>query len=113
MALTVLSPYSGKPVSVRPQDAGRALRDEAGRVFYVLPASRGGYYGSTTRTGGRAEEERYRQWDSRSPESAPAADAPAPAAPKPGRRRLWLMVMIVALATLGLLAACLWFAPRK
>jgi hypothetical protein len=98
---------------VRAQDAGRALRDEAGRVFYVLPARRGGYYGSTTRTGGPAEEERYRQWESRSPESAPSMDAPAPSAPQPVRRRQWLMALIAALVALGSIAACLWFARRK
>lgn len=36
MPLTVLSPYSGRPVKVRDQDVGRAVRDKEGRVFYVV-----------------------------------------------------------------------------
>ncbi len=54
MAITVDSPYSGKPVKVREQDVRRAVRDEEGRIFYVLPRPDGsGFVGSKTRTPAR------------------------------------------------------------
>ena len=57
VAITVNSPYSGMPVKVRDQDVRRAVRDEEGRVFYVLPKSDGsGFWGSMTRAGGEKQE---------------------------------------------------------
>jgi hypothetical protein len=59
MPVTVLSPFSGRPVKVRDQDIGRAVRDEENRIFYVLPKSDGkGYYGAATRAGGPKDEAR-------------------------------------------------------
>lgn len=66
MPITVLSPYSGKPVKVRDNDAGRAVRDEEGRIFYVLAKSDGtGYYGATTRAGNPKEEARALELESK------------------------------------------------
>ncbi|MEM7575951.1 MAG: FKBP-type peptidyl-prolyl cis-trans isomerase [Planctomycetota bacterium] len=71
MPLTVLSPYSGRPVKVRDQDVGRAVRDEEKRVFYVVarpeeapvaPAdapSGGTHYASLTRHGSEKDLARY------------------------------------------------------
>ncbi|MEM7680973.1 MAG: FKBP-type peptidyl-prolyl cis-trans isomerase [Planctomycetota bacterium] len=61
MPRTVFSPHSGLPVKVRDQDLGRALRDEAGRIFYVVerPDQPGVVYGAKTRKGSPAELERY------------------------------------------------------
>lgn len=60
MWIEVNSPHSGRPVRVREQDVGRSVRDDEGRVFFVLPRSDGqGHYGSVTRTGGPAAEEKY------------------------------------------------------
>ena len=39
MPITIFSPHSGNQVKVRDQDAGRAVKDEEGRIFYVLPKS--------------------------------------------------------------------------
>ncbi len=59
MAIIVQSPFSGQPVKVRDQDAGRSVRDEEGRIFYVLPKSDGsGHYGAPTRAGGPKDEQR-------------------------------------------------------
>jgi hypothetical protein len=58
MGIIVNGPFSGKPVKVRDQDVGRAVRDEEGRIFYVLPKSGGGgYYGAPTRAGGTKHEQ--------------------------------------------------------
>lgn len=71
MPLTVLSPYSGRPVKVRDQDVGRAVRDEEKRVFYVVarpddaeaaPAddpTDGTHYASLTRHGSEKDLARY------------------------------------------------------
>lgn len=60
MPLIVRSPYSGKPVKIRDQDVERAIRDEAGRVFYVVPTEDGqSHYGSPTRRGSAKDEASY------------------------------------------------------
>ncbi|MFI4860086.1 MAG: FKBP-type peptidyl-prolyl cis-trans isomerase [Phycisphaerales bacterium JB063] len=62
MPITILSPYSGKPVKVRDQDVGRAIRDEEGRIFYIVDTADGqGQYASMTRKGSDKDEERYRK----------------------------------------------------
>ena len=59
MPVTVLSPFSGRPVKVRDQDVGRAVKDQEGRIFYVIKKSDGsGYYGAPTRAGGPKDEAR-------------------------------------------------------
>ncbi len=60
MPLTILSPHSGKPVKIRDQDVGRAVRDEEKRVFYALPRpGGGGHYGALTRNGSEKDLARY------------------------------------------------------
>ncbi|MEM9416555.1 MAG: FKBP-type peptidyl-prolyl cis-trans isomerase [Planctomycetota bacterium] len=62
MPITILSPYSGKPVKVRDQDVGRAIRDEEGRIFYIVDSDDGGEpYASMTRKGSEKDEQRYRK----------------------------------------------------
>jgi hypothetical protein len=59
-AIVINSPYSGKPVKVREQDIGRAVRDEEGRIFYLVQRADGsGYYSAMTRKGSAREEEAY------------------------------------------------------
>lgn len=123
MAITVYSPHSGHPVKVRDQDLGRAIRDEAGRIFYVVERSDGtGYYGSLTRHGSDKDEQRYLDLEQRiaSGQFTPAtaeADAPGPS-PKPhdatGRQRiaplrlLGLIVVLLALIVAGLALVDWW-----
>lgn len=59
--VTILSPYSGRPVKIREHDLGRALRDEEGRVFYVVEDPEHGRYAARTRKGSPKDLERYRQ----------------------------------------------------
>lgn len=60
MGITVLGPFSGRPVKIRDQDVGRAVRDEENRIFYVLERTNGdGYYSAATRAGGQRDERRY------------------------------------------------------
>ena len=33
MPIVINSPFSGKPVKIRDQDVGRAVKDEEGRIF--------------------------------------------------------------------------------
>lgn len=67
MGITVNGPHSGLPVKVRDQDVGRAVKDEQGRIFYVLPKSDGsGYYGAMTRAGGTKDEARALEMENKS-----------------------------------------------
>ncbi|MEM6553827.1 MAG: FKBP-type peptidyl-prolyl cis-trans isomerase, partial [Planctomycetota bacterium] len=60
MPLIIHSPYSGKQVKVRDQDVGRAIRDEEGRIFYVVQRASGeGVYAALTRKGSEKDEQRY------------------------------------------------------
>ncbi len=60
MWIEVASPHSGRMVRVRLKDVGRSVRDEEGRIFFVLDRSDGGgYYASLTRTGGAKAEKEY------------------------------------------------------
>lgn len=59
--ITILSPYSGRPVKVREQDMGRAVRDEEGRIFYIVDDPEHGLYAARTRKGSDKDLERYRK----------------------------------------------------
>src|SRR5690606_29595340 len=60
MPIVVHSPFSGRPVKIRDEDVGRAVRDEENRIFYVLERSDGsGHYGAPTRSGNPRDEQRY------------------------------------------------------
>jgi len=107
----ILSPYSGRPVKVRPQDVGRAVRDEEGRLFYVLPRpDSSGYYSAPSRAGGQRDIDRYDRYLTRMAgakqisevQSREHIQAAARRARK--RRRRWLWILIVATAA----AAAYW-----
>jgi FKBP-type peptidyl-prolyl cis-trans isomerase len=108
--VTILSPYSGRPVKVREQDLGRALRDEQGRVFYIVEDPEHGRYAARTRKGSPKDLERYRQIESGvakldSDEDRPAATALQPHDATGKKRRnpvgLLLALIIAAVAALG------------
>ena len=121
MAMTLYSPHSGHPVKVRDVDVGRAIRDEQGRIFYVVERSDGsGYYAALTRHGSEKDEARYDDLAARiasgefvpEPIESEAASGAAQAggAPKPhdatGRRKVSpLRVALVVLILLIVLAA--------
>ena len=66
MTITVNSPFTGRPVKIREKDVGRAVTDEDGGIFYVLPKEDGsGYYGAPTRHGGVKDEQRAGVQESR------------------------------------------------
>ena len=105
MAITIRSPHNGRPVKVREQDLGRAIRDDEGHVFYVLPRAAGqGHYGSRTRQGSAAEEQHYDEVEAQPPTAAAEATAPAGHQPdvhdatgpgRPGSELRWRMALAV------------------
>ena len=109
--VTILSPYSGRPVKVREQDLGRALRDEQGRVFYIVEDPEHGRYAARTRKGSPKDLERYRKIESGaakldSDEDRPAATALQPHDATGTKRRnplglLLLVLVLAAIAALG------------
>jgi hypothetical protein len=114
MPLIINSPYSGKPVKVRDQDVGRAIRDEEGRIFYVLARSDGkGYYSSPTRVGGAKEEARYLEMESKTTAMAGAArEVQAPLHDATGRPRSSVRGKLVILFFVLIVLVLAWLALR-
>ena len=113
MPLTVLSPHSGRPVKVRTEDLGRAVRDEGGRVFYVVPRANGeGYYAALTRKGSEKDEQRYDKLERRTDEVQEQVDQQAAAVhDATGRRRSRpLLRLLTLLILLGILVTAGYFA---
>ncbi len=64
MGITVINPHNGEEMKVRDGDAGRAVKDKEGRIFYVMPKKDGtGYYGALTRAGSEKEEARNKEME--------------------------------------------------
>lgn len=107
----ILSPYSGRPVKIREQDLGRALRDEQGRVFYVVEDPELGRYAARTRKGSPKDLERYRAIEAKAAEldddAQPSRDDIAKAHDAVGKKRknplgrLILILIVIALGLLG------------
>jgi len=107
--IVVRSPHSGRPVKVREEDVGRAVRDEAGRVFYVVTKDDGTFYSSLTRHGSEKDEQRYAKIEAgeavlTEQSRAAQADRP-PLHDATGKRRsssarplLWLILLLILAA---------------
>ncbi|HEX7009994.1 MAG TPA: FKBP-type peptidyl-prolyl cis-trans isomerase [Phycisphaeraceae bacterium] len=108
MPIIVLSPHSGRPVKVRDQDISRAVRDEAGRIFYVVPRSDGkGYYAALTRHGSPKDEQRYQELEAQAARQQElAAQSIESVHDATGRRRthplrqavMWLLLLLILAA---------------
>jgi len=117
MPITVLSPYSGRAVKARDQDIGRALRDEEGRIFYIVERPDGnGFYAAPTRKGSDKDLARYDALETKGEtarqthhEQSEAQVSPAHDARGKGRKAspVRLLILLIALA---LLAAAGYFA---
>ncbi len=111
MPITVNSPFSGHPVKIRDADINRAVRDEEGRVFYVVQRASGdGYYSAPTRKGSAKDEQRYDDLAAKMAVAHQQATAQVAAVhDATGRRRArpWLRVLIL-LAILAALAIGAW-----
>ncbi len=107
MSITVHSPFSGKPVRIRDEDVGRSVRDDAGRVFYVVNRTDGtGYFGSPTRHGNEKDQARYDQVVARfqaqgSDAAPPVHDARGPGRPVQPRRLVAVVLVAIILALSG------------
>ncbi|WP_428387577.1 hypothetical protein [Mucisphaera sp.] len=112
MSIKVRSPHSGVEVVIRREDVGRALRDESGRVFYVVEREDGaGCYGSKTRVGSAAEAERAAAWDRGEglPEVV-ASGGDAGVHDARGQRRRSKGGLVVVVIAVGLLGGGGWWA---
>jgi len=60
MSISVISPFTGEQIKVRPQDVGKAVEDRMNHKFYVLERPDGsGYYAAPTKAGGRRDIDKY------------------------------------------------------
>ena len=113
MPITVLSPFSGRPVKIRDQDLGRAVRDEENRIFYVLKKSDGsGYYGAPTRTGNPRDEQRYLELEKKvgqAHEVSAQRQAEVKVHDATGRRRSSLRGKLIVFVLLLIVAAIVAF----
>ena len=118
MSATIInSPYSGRPVKVREQDLGRAVRDEEGRVFYVVKRADGqGYYSAMTRKGSEREEKAYDEMAAKmaaaKASGAEQSRAQVHDATGPGRSSVRGKLVIAVLALLVLALLALWYYSR-
>ncbi|MCC7193347.1 MAG: hypothetical protein IT444_11250 [Phycisphaeraceae bacterium] len=111
MGIIVNGPFSGKPVKVRDQDVGRAVRDEEGRIFYVLPKSDGaGYYGAPTRAGGKKDEERAIQMENRHAIARGNVHEQVEAVHDATGRRRGMRGKVVVIILLAIFGGLVWFA---
>lgn len=117
MGIVVKSPFSGRDVKVRDQDLGRAVKDEEGRSFYVLPRTDGeGHFGSPTRAN---IEENQRKYDLMLAKGTAAREAgqmgsvaqiaAAQRAKKSGKLKGLLLLAVVAAAVVW----AFWKGPLK
>ncbi|MEM6854199.1 MAG: hypothetical protein AAF593_07300 [Planctomycetota bacterium] len=110
MPITINSPYSGRPVKIRDQDIGRAVRDEEDRIFYVVPRASGeGYYAAPTRKGSEKDEQRYDAMQGKmdqvqtqvTAQHQAVHDATGRRKRSPIVRKLLLILILVVLAAVG------------
>jgi len=105
MGITIYSPFSGREVKIRDNDLGKAVKDEEGRMFYVLPRPDGsGYYAAPTRAGGEkdiANYDRMLEKQNRVKSSGGSAQAGAYVANVGKKKKGGLVKLIILLAILG------------
>ncbi len=110
MPITINSPYSGRPVKIRDQDIGRAVRDEEDRIFYVVARASGkGYYAAPTRKGSDKDEQRYDAMQQKmdttqeqvTQQHQAVHDATGRRRHSPVLRRLLLLLILAVLAVAG------------
>ena len=111
MAITVQSPHNGRPVKIRPEDVGRAVRDSEGKIFYVLPREDGrGHFGSLTRQGASEKEVQCAELTAKAVGEHDADDSAYDATGRSGFRSLLFPISII-LAILIILIL-LWLFMR-
>lgn len=113
MPINILSPYSGLPVKIRDRDLGRAVRDEEGRIFYVIPRTDGaGHYAAPTRKGSEKDEQRYLDLERKTAEQGEVARAvqeqPVHDATGPGRPVNHVRLLVLLLIVLAAIGVATW-----
>jgi hypothetical protein len=117
MGITVINPHNGEEMKVRDGDAGRAVKDKEGRIFYVMPKKDGtGYFGALTRAGSDKDEARNAAHEAKS--GAVKENKNAQMGSRPSGGGFFGMIkklikLLIVLAVLGGLAWAILFGPLK
>ncbi|MBI1372987.1 MAG: hypothetical protein GC159_09525 [Phycisphaera sp.] len=105
MGITIYSPFSGREVKIRDNDLGKAVKDEEGRLFYVLERPDGsGYYAAPTRAGGEkdiASYDRMLEKQNRAKTGSGSAQAAAYVSNVGKKKKGGLVKLIIILAIIG------------
>lgn len=116
--VVIFSPYSGRPVKVREQDLGRAVRDEEGRVFYIVEDPEHGRYAARTRKGSDKDLQRYREMQAKAGtlDDNPAVQASRSAAVHDAtgakrRNPVGMIVLLIVLLVVAVGAYVVLFQP--
>jgi hypothetical protein len=119
MGITVINPHNGEEMKVRDGDAGRAVKDREGRIFYVMPKKDGsGYYGALTRAGSDKEEARNKEMEDKVSGSQANKQTEWQSRPSGGGGGFFatifkLIKLLIVLAVLAGLAWAVFFGPLK
>ncbi len=118
MGITVINPHNGEEMKVRDGDAGRAVKDKEGRIFYVMPKKDGtGYYGAMTRAGSDKEEARNQEMELKKGGARANMDAQMQSRSSGGGGFFGtvkkLVKLLIVLAVLGGLTWAVLFGPLK
>ena len=98
----VNSPHDNNPVKVLEKDIGRAVKDNEGRTFYVLPKSDGsGYFGAFSRADAAKEEADALHRESQEQRAAEAAAAPVHVVGHSQRSGGKMLILLILLALIA------------
>ena len=112
--IEILGPFSGRPVKVRPEDVGKAVRDEENRIFYVLQRPDGsGYYSAPSRAGGERDIARYDKYLERTSGAKKATKEAEVQHTRAAKKRSDIGKLVKMLIVVALLAALAWYAYTK
>ena len=111
--IEILSPFSGRPVKIRPDDVGTAVHDQEKRIFYVIQRPDGtGYYSAPSKAGGERDIARYDKYLERMSGAKKATKEVEKAHTQSAKKSADTGKLIKLIVVLAVLAAAAWYAYK-